>query len=172
MCILKLILQVSVSYHKTSQQAEERNNTAHSAAANAAMAAAQWSHQGQKPHDEQTISMQGPYSEEDIERLAEYSASTYAKNETEKATYLEYYRSYYRNGGTLDGSSNSTSTDITGAEQSKNISEVADNGKDLGTVTVDGTEYKKYGMTIFYYRITDILLIFGTFHPLSIVHII
>ena len=64
-----------MSYHKSSQQAEERNNTAHSAAANAAMAAAQWSHQGQKPTGESQLSLQGPYSEEDIERLAEYSVS-------------------------------------------------------------------------------------------------
>ena len=37
------------------------------------MAAAQWSHQGQKAHDEESMNMQGPYSEEEIERLAEYS---------------------------------------------------------------------------------------------------
>ena len=34
------------------------------------MAAAQWSHQGQKSNDDQ---LKAPYSEEDIERLAEYS---------------------------------------------------------------------------------------------------
>ena len=62
-----------MSYHKSSQQTEERNNTAHSAAASAAMAAAQWSHQGQKANDEQFVNIQAPYSEEDIERLAEYS---------------------------------------------------------------------------------------------------
>ena len=39
------------------------------------MAAAQWSHQGQKPTGESQLSLQGPYSEEDIERLAEYSVS-------------------------------------------------------------------------------------------------
>ena len=33
------------------------------------MAAAQWSHQGQKSNEE----LKPPYSEEDIERLAEYS---------------------------------------------------------------------------------------------------
>ena len=38
------------------------------------MAAAQWSHQGQKSH-EQSISNQGPYTEEEIESLAEYSVS-------------------------------------------------------------------------------------------------
>jgi hypothetical protein len=47
----------------------------HSSAANAAMAAAQWSHQGHKTQDEQFINIQGPYSEDDIERLAEYSVS-------------------------------------------------------------------------------------------------
>ena len=72
---LNIYLQVSVSYHKSSQQTEERNNTVHSSAANAAMAAAQWSHQGQKTQEEQFINLQGPYSEADIERLAEYSVS-------------------------------------------------------------------------------------------------
>ena len=67
--------KASVSYHKSSQQTEERNNTAHSSAASAAMAAAQWSHQGQKSNEDQLINLQAPYSEEDIERLAEYSVS-------------------------------------------------------------------------------------------------
>ena len=62
-----------MSYHKSSQQTEERNNTAHTAAANAALAAAQWSHQGQQPQGAESISIQGPYTEEEIERLAEYS---------------------------------------------------------------------------------------------------
>jgi len=135
---------VTISYHKSSQQAEERNNTAHSAAANAAMAAAQWSHQGQKSH-EQSISNQGPYTEEEIESLAEYSASTYAKNETEKATYLEYYRSYYRNGGSMDGSSsNGAEGNSNGTQQSNEPSktDVKENG--LGMVTVDGVDYKRY----------------------------
>ena len=66
-----------MSYHKSSQQTEERNNTAHSAAASAAMAAAQWSHQGQKANDEQFVNIQAPYSEEDIERLAEYSVCNF-----------------------------------------------------------------------------------------------
>jgi len=136
---------VSISYHKSSQQTEERNNTAHSAAANAAMAAAQWSHQGQKPLDEQSISIQGPYSEEEIERLAEYSASTYAKNESEKTTYLEYYRSYYRDGGTMDGSStNGTNANSNGTEQSNSTSNVKAKENDLATVTVDGVDYKRY----------------------------
>jgi RNA-binding protein 5/10 len=136
---------VNVSYHKSSQQAEERNNTAHSAAANAAMAAAQWSHQGQKPTGESQLSLQGPYSEEDIERLAEYSASTYAKNETEKETYLEYYRNYYRNGGTMDGTTSSSTPDMpTEGGQVRHPSE-ASKGASLGTVLVDGIEYKRYG---------------------------
>jgi len=130
----------SVSYHKSSQQTEERNNTAHSAAASAAMAAAQWSHQGQKANDEQFVNIQAPYSEEDIERLAEYSASTYAKNEVEKAAYLNYYRTFYRDGGTLDGSSNSTNTKLDQPSSSSRN----DKGDDLGIVTVDGVEYKRY----------------------------
>jgi len=126
----------SVSYHKSSQQTEERKESAHSAAASAAMAAAQWSHQGQKSNEE----LKPPYSEEDIERLAEYSASTYAKNEAEKVAYLDYYRNFYREGGTIDGSSSSTNS---AGEQPSNGAN-ADRGIDLGMVTVDGVEYKRY----------------------------
>jgi len=129
----------SVSYHKSSQQTEERNNTAHSSAASAAMAAAQWSHQGQKSNEDQLINLQAPYSEEDIERLAEYSASTYAKNEVEKAAYLDYYRTFYRNGGTLDGSNTSGSANV---EQNNGANK--DNNSDFGSVNVDGVEYKRY----------------------------
>ena len=64
--------QASVSYHKRSTQSEDRKNAAHSAAS-AALAAAQWSHHGQKSNEEQLISLKPPYSEKDIERLAEYS---------------------------------------------------------------------------------------------------
>merc|ERR1712061_68980 len=126
----------TVSYHKSSQQTEERKESAHSAAASAAMAAAQWSPQGQKSNEE----LKPPYSEEDIERLAEYSASTYAKHEAEKFAYLDYYRNFYREGGTIDGSSSSTNS---AGEQPSNGAN-AERGIDLGMVTVDGIEYKRY----------------------------
>ena len=73
-------------------------------------------------------------------------ASTYAKNENEKATYLEYYRNYYANGGTLDGSSNNReNANSTDAEKSGIPTDMGDKRKDLGVVTVDGVEYKRYG---------------------------
>ena len=69
-------------------------------------------------------------SEEEIERLAEYSASMYAKSADEKAYYLDYYRKYYRNEGTSQkAGQTSTST----ATSSGNT-----------TVTVNGVEYKRY----------------------------
>ena len=66
-------------------------------------------------------------------------ASTYAKNEVEKAAYLDYYRTFYRNGGTLDGSSTSGSANV---EQNNGV--IKDNKSDLGSVNVDGVEYKRY----------------------------
>ena len=58
---------------------------------------------------------------------------------------MEYYRGYYRNGGSMDGSSvNSTSTNPSGTDQNKTDKELEKLGKDLGTVTVDGVEYKRY----------------------------
>ena len=67
-------------------------------------------------------------------------AYTYAKNEVEKAAYLDYYRTYYRAGGTIDGSS--SSTNIVPDQLGKGANAVKDH--DLGTVTVDGIEYKRY----------------------------
>merc|ERR1711899_492748 len=72
-------------------------------AANAALAAAQWSHQGR-----QGIANQ--YSHDDIERMAEYSASLYAKTPGDKAHYLEYYRNYYKNGGDPNAGQRSSPT--------------------------------------------------------------
>ena len=93
---------VSVSYFRpASIQPQFSNSNKDSgggqptAAANAALAAAQWSHQGR-----QGIANQ--YGHDDIERMAEYSASLYAKTASEKAHYLEYYRNYYKNGGKAD----------------------------------------------------------------------
>ena len=70
-------------------------------------------------------------------------ASTYAKNEVEKAAYLDYYRTFYRNGGTLDGSNNSSGANV---EQNNGASK--DNSSDLGSVNVDGVEYKRYSKLI------------------------
>ena len=62
---------------------------------------------------------------------------------------MEYYRSYYRNGGTLDGSStNPENANSTDTEKSSTPTEMNNKTKDLGAVTVDGVEYKRYGNTM------------------------
>ncbi|KAL1139064.1 hypothetical protein AAG570_009125 [Ranatra chinensis] len=55
--------------------------------ANAAVAAAQWSHQSNETTQ---------YTLSDVPRLAEYSANLYASTPQEKATYLQYYEEYYK----------------------------------------------------------------------------
>lgn len=131
---------VSVSYYrpplgssKGSSHAPPTSNSGQpTAAANAALAAAQWSHQGR-----QGIATQ--YSHEEIERMAEYSASLYAKTPGEKAHYLEYYRNYYKNGGDPNaGQSQQQNSDT------NNKTKVEDSKKDLGKVTVNGVEYQRY----------------------------
>ena len=102
------------------------------AAANAALAAAQWSHQGR-----QGIASQ--YGHDDIERMAEYSASLYAKTASEKAHYLEYYRNYYKNGGGKEGSKVDSAS-----QSSKPQTPVAPVKKDQGKVNVNGVEYPRY----------------------------
>ena len=101
------------------------------AAANAALAAAQWSHQGR-----QGIASQ--YGHDDIERMAEYSASLYAKTASEKAHYLEYYRNYYKNGGGKEDLKEGSS------ESSKPQTPVVPVKKDQGKVNVNGVEYPRY----------------------------
>ena len=81
----------------------------------------------------------GQYSPDEIEKMAEYSASLYAKNESEKAHYLEYYRNYYKNGGDPNaGQQQPQKTDKYNGNNSKK--EDVDHGK----VTVNGMEYQKY----------------------------
>lgn len=99
------------------------------AAANAALAAAQWSHQGR-----QGIANQ--YSHDDIEKMAEYSASLYAKTASEKAHYLEYYRNYYKNGGMDANAGGKPSPSEPEVGKSKDTS----NAK----VLVGGIEYPRY----------------------------
>lgn len=65
-------------------------------AGNAAIAAAQWSHQK---------SDLAQYTINDVPRLAEYSASVYAKNAAEREAYVKHYTEYYtkimNEGGTI-----------------------------------------------------------------------
>lgn len=104
----------------------------------AALAAAQWSHQGAKAPTEGANENMGNYSKAEIERLAEYSANLYAKTAEEKASYLEYYRNYYKNGG-----------DTKSAQASSQVGEATSvttkkTAKSEQKVVVDGVEYQKY----------------------------
>ena len=124
---------VSVAYYRIgggsgggSGSSAQNNGSSGSQAANAALAAAQWSHQKK-------------YSEEEIESLAEYSASTYAKTPAEKAHYLQYYRDYYRNGGEGQQSQTPTTPSATSTESSSRKTDPGSN------VIVNGVEYKRYG---------------------------
>jgi RNA-binding protein 5/10 len=124
---------VAVSYYRPPIVNSSHGNTSSdrggqpTAAANAALAAAQWSHQGRQGH-------QGQYSPDEIEKMAEYSANLYAKNESEKAHYLEYYRNYYKNGG--DPNAGQQNPQKNGNNSKKEDSH--------GKVIVDGVEYKIY----------------------------
>ena len=117
---------VGVSYHRSQQNSAPANvGPGGSSAASAAMAAAQWSHQGKEQHQG------GAMSDEEIEKMAKSAAEMYGKTAEEKAHYLEYYRNYYKNGG---DSSASTAP----------AADKTENDKELGKVTVSGVEYKKY----------------------------
>ena len=75
----------------------------------------------------------GQYSPDEIEKMAEYSANLYAKNDSEKAHYLEYYRNYYKNGGDPNAGQNPQKVDKSNGNNSHNEK-----------VIVDGVEYKIY----------------------------
>ena len=104
------------------------NTSQNQAAANSAMEAAQWtnksSNQGKK------------FSDKDIQKMAEYSADLYAKNDTERESYVEYYRKYYREGGDAGPAVAALFNDKKGSSGKRST--------DIGTVTVSGVEYKKF----------------------------
>ncbi|TRY70300.1 hypothetical protein TCAL_02457 [Tigriopus californicus] len=110
---------ISVSYLQTKTLTPTQ-------AANTALAAAQWSHQGKQP------------SEAEIESMAEYSANMYAKDPTEKLYYLEYYRNYFRNvgdQGAVSSSSPSVSSSVA-------VTSAANPLPNLGVIKVSGVDYK------------------------------
>jgi len=120
--------QVEVSYHKQAGPQVVSNTSQNQAAANSAMEAAQWtnksSNQGKK------------FSDKDIQKMAEYSADLYAKNDTERESYVEYYRKYYREGGDAGPAVAALFNDKKGSSGKRST--------DIGTVTVSGVEYKKF----------------------------
>merc|ERR1711892_1045284 len=85
--------QVEVTYHKQAGPQVVTNTSQNQAAANSAMEAAQWTNKS---------SSQGQgkkFSDKEIQKMAEYSADLYAKNDAERENYIEYYRKYYKEGG-------------------------------------------------------------------------
>ncbi|ODM92180.1 RNA-binding protein 5-A [Orchesella cincta] len=87
---------VSAAYGKTSNPATLLKN---SNAAAAALAAAQWT------NSSSTMAVEAPAvgppctevkTDNDVEKMAQYSASIYAKTPEEYASYLDYYRGYYK----------------------------------------------------------------------------
>ena len=70
------------------------------------------------------------FTEEELDKMAEYSANLYAKSDEEKKSFVDYYRKYYSEGG--------DAAPALAALQAKAKS------PDLGMVTVNGIEYQKY----------------------------
>ena len=70
------------------------------------------------------------FTDEELDKMAEYSANLYAKSDEEKKSFVEYYRKYYSDGG--------DAAPALAALQAKAKS------PDLGMVTVNGIEYQKY----------------------------
>jgi len=119
--------QVEVSYHKQAGPQVVCNTSQNQAAANSAMEAAQWTNKSNNPGKK--------FTEKEILKMAEYSADLYAKNSSERESYIEYYKKYYKDGGD------------TGAAVSAVFGDKKSSSKkasDLGSVTVAGVEYKKY----------------------------
>jgi len=122
--------QVEVTYHKQAGPQVVTNTSQNQAAANSAMEAAQWTNKS---------SSQGQgkkFSDKEIQKMAEYSADLYAKNDAERENYIEYYRKYYKEGGDAGPAVSA----LYGDSNKKSGKKTAE----MGMVTVGGVEYKKY----------------------------
>eukprot|EP00096_Caligus_rogercresseyi_P000162 TRINITY_DN1044_c0_g1_i2.p1 TRINITY_DN1044_c0_g1~~TRINITY_DN1044_c0_g1_i2.p1 ORF type:complete len:728 (+),score=214.70 TRINITY_DN1044_c0_g1_i2:240-2423(+) len=110
-------------------------HNSNSQVANLALAAAQWSNKNEdlKEKNPGGGASKKNYSPEEIDKMANYSASMYAKNAKEEAHYYEYYKNLYNNGGDTSAASIALREENNSKKNS-----------DLGTVTVGGVEYKKY----------------------------
>merc|ERR1711892_213586 len=123
--------QVEVSYHKQVGPQVVSNTSQNQAAANSAMEAAQWTNKSSNP------SVQGKkFSDKEIQKMAEYSADLYAKNDAERENYIEYDRKYYKEGGDAGPAVSA----LYGDNNKKSGKKTAE----MGMVTVGGVEYKKY----------------------------
>jgi len=121
---------VEVGYHKQPGREIDRSATANNAAANSALAAAQWTNKSTEARKSSESTSDRKFTEEELDKMAEYSANLYAKSDEEKKAYVEYYRKYYSEGG--------DAAPALAALQAKGKS------PDLGMVTVNGVEYQKY----------------------------
>ena len=102
------------------------------AAAHSALEAAQWTNKSGAPAG---TSQQGrKWTEAELAKMAEYSAEQYAKTASERETYVEYYKKFYRDGG--DASAAEVALAGAGAG--------AGSEAGLGTVSVSGVEYTRY----------------------------
>ena len=121
-----------MGYHKQPGRELDRTATVNNAAANSALAAAQWTNNKSKTAENSTSesAIDRKFTEEELDKMAEYSANLYAKTDEEKKSYVEYYRKYYSEGG--------DAAPALAALQAKAKS------PDLGMVTVNGIEYQKY----------------------------
>merc|ERR1719397_1750415 len=124
---------VEVGYHKQPGRELDRTATVNNAAANSALAAAQWTNnkstEAKKAENSESASDR-KFTDEELDKMAEYSANLYAKSDEEKKSFVEYYRKYYSDGG--------DAAPALAALQAKAKS------PDLGMVTVNGIEYQKY----------------------------
>jgi len=125
---------IEVGYHKAGGLSDPRplGSGASNAAANSALAAAQWTNKS-------SGATEGPgsvcqYSETELMQLAVYSAGLYAKTEEERRGYIEYYKKYYREGG----DATAALAAIKGQTAALPASTIQN------TVVVDGVEYKKF----------------------------
>ena len=84
----------------------------------------------------------GAQSEDEVEQLAEYSASLYAKTPEEKAHHLDYYRNFYRSGGDATAAREGLKQQRAAAEEK--MKSASSKLPELGKVTVNGVEHKKY----------------------------
>jgi len=121
---------VEVSYHKQLNTQIISNSSQNQAAANSALEAAQWSNKSTNKSG--SVSS---WSEDDIQKMAEYSADMYAKTKEEKSYYVEYYKKFYREGGDTSAAEVALKSDKNEESSEKIRSD---------TVIVDGVEYKRY----------------------------
>ena len=124
---------VEVSYHKQSGAVQVVSSSGqHQAAALSALEAAQWSNKsGQQTRDK--------WSEEELGKMALYSANLYAKNDEEQAYYVEYYKKFYSEGGDTSAAEVALGEREGGAARVDKKVE-----KEQSSVVVGGVEYKKY----------------------------